>query len=310
MASNVDTFGRFVELVASNLGEHAARGEQLAARLYVSRSQLDRVVTAASGEAPGRFLRRILLERAAYRLIADDVGVLDVAVEAGYSSNEAFTRAFRRAYGVAPSIWRTRPRSVRLDAPNGVHFHPPGGLRLPARTEVTSMDLLATMTEHHIWLVGEMIDRASSLSDTQLDARIDISVEGIDESPTLRSLLSRLVGQLDMWNQAVANRSYDFTVEDHESIRSMRVRLADCGPTFLGHVRAACEGGTLDDTFVDATGESPLFFTYGGMIAHVLTYAAYRRTLVTGALYSAGITELEDDPLAWEPIRPTGPTAP
>jgi AraC family transcriptional regulator len=46
------------------------------------------------------------------------------------------------------------------------------------------------------------------------------------------------------------------------------------------------------------------------MIAHVLTYAAYRRTLVTGALYTAGITELKDDPLAWEPIRPTGSTAP
>jgi AraC family transcriptional regulator len=46
------------------------------------------------------------------------------------------------------------------------------------------------------------------------------------------------------------------------------------------------------------------------MIAHVLTYAAYRRTLVTGALYSAGITELQDDPLAWEPVRPAGPTAP
>ncbi len=170
MAPDADTFGRFVELVASILDDHAARGEQLAARLYLSPSQLDRVVTAASGEAPGQFRRRIMLERAAYRLIADDVGVLDAAVEAGYSSNEAFTRAFRRAYGVAPSAWRTRPRSVRLDAPNGVHFHPPGGLRLPARTEVTSMDLRLSMTEHHIWsvLVGEMIDRASSLQDDPL----------------------------------------------------------------------------------------------------------------------------------------------
>lgn len=59
-----------------------------------------------------------------------------------------------------------------------------------------------------------------------------------------------------------------------------------------------------------ATDESPQFFTYGGMIAHVLTYAAYRRTLVVGALSSAGITDLEDDPLAWEPVRPPGPTAP
>jgi AraC family transcriptional regulator len=310
VAADKDTFAGFVDLVASNLDEHGARAEELAARMYVSRSQLDRLVTAASGEAPGRFRRRILLERAAYRLLEGDRGVLDVAIEAGYSSNEAFTRAFRRAYGVAPSRWRIRPRSVHLDAPNGVHFHPPGGVRLPARTEVTSMDLLVTMTEHHIWLIGEMIDRASSLNDAQLDTPIDISVEGIDDNPTLRSLLSRLVGQMDMWNQAVANRPYDFTVEDHESIQSMRTRLVGCGPTFLGHVRDACQRGSLDDTFVDATGESPLFFTYGGMIAHVLMYAAYRRTLVVGALSTAGIMELQDDPLAWEPVRPAGPTAP
>ncbi len=58
------------------------------------------------------------------------------------------------------------------------------------------------------------------------------------------------------------------------------------------------------------TTESPEFFTYGGMLAHVLTYGAYRRTLVVGALSSAGVTDLEDDPLAWEPVRPAGPTQP
>ena len=31
-------------------------------------------------------------------------------------------------------------RAIQLEAPNGVHFHPPGGLRLPARDEVTSID--------------------------------------------------------------------------------------------------------------------------------------------------------------------------
>lgn len=56
----------------------------------------------------------------------------------------------------------------------------------------------------------------------------------------------------------------------------------------------------LDDTFVDATCEPPEVFTYGGMIAHVLTFAAHRRTLVCGALYSFGITDLEAaDPLRW-----------
>ena len=32
---------------------------------------------------------------------------------------------------------------------------------------------------------------------------------------------ARLVGQMDMWNCAVANRPYDWSVEDHESLGSM-----------------------------------------------------------------------------------------
>ena len=53
------------------------------------------------------------------------------------------------------------------------------------------------------------------------------------------------------------------------------------------------------DTFVDALCDPPRVFTYGGMVAHVLTYAAHRRTLVAGALYSAGVRDLEDDPMMW-----------
>ena len=53
------------------------------------------------------------------------------------------------------------------------------------------MDLLNKMIEHHVWLVGEMLSRAATLPDERLDARIEISVEGIDDDPTLRSLLSR-----------------------------------------------------------------------------------------------------------------------
>ena len=41
-------------------------------------------------------------------------------------------------------------------------------------------------------------------------------------------------------------------------------------------------------------------FTYGGLIAHVLTFAAHRRLLVLGALESAGIPDLGNgDPRLW-----------
>lgn len=298
MSTSSDTFVRFVDSLALHLDDHDARGEELAARAYLSRYHFDRVVAATAGETPARFRRRVLLERSAYRLVTSKRGVLDIAVEAGYSSNEAFTRAFQRAYGVGPSSWRTAPSRIQLDAPNDVHFHPPGGLRLPARTKVTPMDLLIKMVEHHIWLLGEMVDRASSLTDDQVDAPTGTGIE--DEPQTIRSLLSRLIGQMHMWNSAIAMRDYDWGLEDHESIAAMRARLAVVAPTFLSHVREVSEEGRLDDTFVDALCEPAEVFTYGGMIAHVLTFAAYRRTLVAGALDAAGIRELGwGDPMTW-----------
>jgi AraC family transcriptional regulator len=298
MGTPQDTFVRFVDLLASNLDDHAASGSDLAARMYLSRFHFDRIVYAVAGESPARFRRRVLLERAAYRLVISNLSVLDVAVEAGYSSHEAFTRAFQRAYGTPPSAWRASPRRFQLSAPNGVHFHPPGSLRLPARTKVTAMDLLTKMVEHHIWLIGEMVDRAARLPDAVLDEPIEVSVD--DDSQSMRWLLSRLIGQMDKWNCSIANRDYDWSLEQHESIEAMRQRLARVAPVFMAEVRDVVAAGRLDETFVDALCEPAEVYTYGGMIAHVLTFAAHNRTLVALALKQAGVDDLGwGDPMRW-----------
>ncbi|MGE5227129.1 MAG: helix-turn-helix domain-containing protein [Planctomycetaceae bacterium] len=291
-------FPDLVDVLADALDDHVS-GDELAARAHLSRFHFDRLVAAAVGEPPGAFRRRILLERAAYQLLTEDRTVLDVAVEAGYGSHEAFTRAFARAYGASPARWRRHPTRIQLDAPSGVHFHPPGGLRIPARTEVTPMDLLNEMVKHHVWLVGELVTRAEGLSEAQLDAPIQLSVEGIDDDPTIRSLLSRLVGQLAMWNAAIDARPYDFGVERLEPLDSIRERLRVEGPVFVANVAKVSAEGRLDETFVDAVCDPPEVFTYGGMVAHVLTFAAHRRTLVLGALADAGVTDLG----AGDPMR-------
>jgi hypothetical protein len=199
---------------------------------------------------------------------------------------------------MSPSAWRLTPDS-RISIHPTVCIHPPGGLRLPARTKETSMDLIVKLVEHHAWLVREMVERASRLRDDQLDAPIEISVEGVDDNPTMRSLLSRLVGQMAMWNASMDGRDYDFDVERSESIASMRSRLAGAAPAFLARVREVSAGDRFGDTFVDVVCDPPRVFTYAGMVAHVLTYAAHRRTLVAGALYAAGVRDLEDDPMLW-----------
>jgi AraC family transcriptional regulator len=292
MNAATDAFARFVTVLADTLDGPGTSGEEIAARLHLSPFHANRLIAAAAGEPPGALRRRILLERAAYRLVASRDDLLSVALGAGYSSHEAFTRAFKRAYGMPPSEWRRRPSGLDVAAPSGIHFKPPGSLRLPAEGKVTEMNLIERMVEHHVWLLDEMTVRAENLGDAVLDAPIEISVDGIDENRTLRSLLARLVGQLAMWNAAVAGREYDFESERDQSVGCMRRRLSEAGPEFLATVRTKIAEGSLDETFVDATCEPPQVFTYGGMIAHVLTFAAHRRTLVLGALADAGVTDL------------------
>jgi AraC family transcriptional regulator len=154
------------------------------------------------------------------------------------------------------------------------------------------------MVEHHVWLTGEMVRVAGHLTDAELDAPIRLDVD--DDEQTIRSLLSRLVGQMGMWNAAVALRAYDWSVEDHEPLGPMRERLAVEGAAFLAQVHEVVADERLDDTFVDALCEPAEVFTYGGMVAHVLTFAAHRRTLVALALARHGHGELGwGDPMLW-----------
>ena len=64
------------------------------------------------------------------------------------------------------------------------------------------------------------------------------------------------------------------------------------------------ESGRADETFIDTTCDPPQTFSYGGLVAHVLTFSAVRRTMAIGALETAGI----DDLGAGDPMRFVGGT--
>lgn len=288
-----------LELVEESLDEPDLDGAELAGRAYLSRFHFDRLVAAALGEPPGAFRRRLLLERAAWRLTTTADTVIMIAAEAGYESPDAFTRAFVRAYGSTPSDYRRGGSFAHhLATPNGVHFHPPGALRLPAVTRSSAMDVLTAMFEHHLKLVGEIVDRAGQLDDDVLDRPIACSVDGIDREPTLRTIAGRLVGQLGQW--VVALEGGTEIPADPETVDEMRDRLAETAPRFRQLVLEPIAAGRADDTFVDVTCEPPQTFSIGGVLAHVLTFSAARRTTAVGALASAGIHDLgSGDPMSF-----------
>jgi AraC family transcriptional regulator len=65
-----------------------------------------RVFRGMVGESVMGYVRRLRLERAALRLKHGESSVSAVAIDAGYGSHEAFTRAFRDRFGVVPSAFR------------------------------------------------------------------------------------------------------------------------------------------------------------------------------------------------------------
>jgi AraC family transcriptional regulator len=293
-----DRLRGLLDAVEASLDRPELRGQDVAAQAHLSRFHFDRLVSAALGEAPGALRRRLLLERAACRLARSDDAVIDVAFDAGYASPEAFARAFGRAYGVSPSAYRRDPpRDFELRTPNDVHFHPPGGLRLPALGRSTTMDVLTRMVDHHLWLVGEIVDRTAQVDDATLDRPIVLSVESIDDRPTLRRVTNRLVGQLEMWALAVEGGT-TMPDESDGSTCGLRRRLDAAAPRFRAAVMVPIAEGRADETFVDAMCDPPETFTYGAIAAHVLTFAAVRRTMAIGALETAGIGDLgSGDPM-------------
>ena len=112
-------------------------------------------------------------------------------------------------------------------------------------------------------------------------------------------MLSRLIGQMGMWN--AATRPALRLVESRSTSRCPRCGNGwRDGAAFLAHVRDVVAGDRLDDTFVDALCEPAEVFTYGGMIAHVLTFAAHRRTLVVLACRPGHRSDLGwGDPMTW-----------
>ena len=82
----------------------------LAADVAVSRSVLDERFRQVLGRSPIRYLTEWRMHLAEELLDTTDLGVVPIARRVGYDSEEAFSRAFKRAHGEAPGRWRARSR--------------------------------------------------------------------------------------------------------------------------------------------------------------------------------------------------------
>ena len=79
---------------------------ELASAASVSRSLLDERFRQVLGRSPIKYLTEWRMHLAEELLATTETGVVAVAHRVGYESEEAFSRAFKRAHGLSPSHWR------------------------------------------------------------------------------------------------------------------------------------------------------------------------------------------------------------
>ena len=116
---------RMVDWLEENLTEHPTllmMAKQLGYSPYYCSRQFNRL----TGTTIRDYVWSRRLSRAALELRDTDRRVLDIAVKYGFSSQEAFTRAFHKAFGMTPAAYRKSPRpiplSIRVEVFSPYHY--------------------------------------------------------------------------------------------------------------------------------------------------------------------------------------------
>ena len=101
-AARVATAVRFIE---RSLGTRLTLSD-LAREAGLSRFHFLRTFERLVGVTPHRYILRARLREAAMRLEAESTGILDIALDCGFSDQSNFSRAFRAEFGVSPRVYR------------------------------------------------------------------------------------------------------------------------------------------------------------------------------------------------------------
>lgn len=297
-----DVRHRVVDILVRSLDDDVD-GDELARRVHFAKHHFNHLVKRTLGESPGAFRRRLLLERAADELSSTSRSVSVVACGAGYGSAEAFTHAFHRAFGMSPLAYRRGAGSDhRIPAPNGVHYVPPAdAVAAGAGRRTVMMDLTDRLVEHDSWHSDRLLTCAGQLPDEELDKPVVLnppSAAFTEESPSLRTMLNRLVLAKEMWVASISGHA--LPAESDMSVEGMRARLHEAAAAFKEHVAEIRRRNAWNTAYLDTTQQPPNTNTFGASVAHVLAWGAARREIIAGALIARGMDPVSLDPVQWE----------
>jgi len=145
----MDSVQRAIWFVEGHLWEEITL-DDVADVAGLSRHHMVRAFGQVTGRSVMRYVRARRLSEAARGLAAGAPDILSVALEAGYGSHEAFTRAFRDQFGLTPEQVRAKGCASTLELVEPITLDDTRILDLaPPRHVDLGPLLLAGLTEHY-----------------------------------------------------------------------------------------------------------------------------------------------------------------
>ena len=111
---NIQNIVGSIDKCIKNHDSEALTLKRLSEELGYSEFYVSRKFKEIAGMSLKNYLHHRKLAFALKDIRDTQTGILDIALDYGFSSNEAFTRAFKKAYGVSPVKYRNHPVPVAL----------------------------------------------------------------------------------------------------------------------------------------------------------------------------------------------------
>lgn len=112
--SNLELLANVLEYIEQHITEDI-HTDDIASACYCSRSSLEKIFRFVYRISVRDYLIRRRMSKAAKALVEEpQLSILDIALNYGYSSNEAFSRAFRQVWNELPSEFRENKRTSEL----------------------------------------------------------------------------------------------------------------------------------------------------------------------------------------------------
>ncbi|AFL53896.1 AraC family transcriptional regulator [Sinorhizobium fredii] len=147
----MSAIGRAIWFIESHFAKTISL-EQIAGAAGLSRYHLSRVFGLATGRSISAYIRGRRLSSAALLLANGHSTILEVALDAGYGSHEAFTRAFREQFGVTPESIRKQRHVRNIELMEPIRMDDTRNLKIePPRFEAGPALLLAGLEETYTY---------------------------------------------------------------------------------------------------------------------------------------------------------------